>query len=315
MTIPTLNDIQAVDPVLTNILVGYKQADTRFVASQVFPAVPVDKDSGTYYVLSKQYFFMDEMKRRAPGDPVARGGYGVSTATYAAAQWALEHKIPLEHRANNQMPLGLETIGAQWLAQQSMIRKERAWASDFMAASVWTTQDNNATTDWDDYTSGDPLKDLRTGRRGISQLTGQTPNALVVGEIVDDALNTHPDILDRVKYQLVATNQNVRASLAAVLGVEQYLVGLGIYNSAVEGQTAVYAPIIDDDALLLYVNPTPQLMAPSAGYTFTWDGGGGIGQVVTYPEQSTRSDILQLVEAWDQKVVAADLGAIWLDVV
>ena len=45
MTIPTLNDIQAVDPVLTNILVGYKQADTRFVASKVFPAVPVDKDS------------------------------------------------------------------------------------------------------------------------------------------------------------------------------------------------------------------------------------------------------------------------------
>ena len=50
MSLPTINDVQAVEPVLTNLLIGYMQADDRFVASKVFPIVPTDKDSGTYYI-------------------------------------------------------------------------------------------------------------------------------------------------------------------------------------------------------------------------------------------------------------------------
>src|SRR5512146_670484 len=117
--------IRAVDPVLTNLLVGYKQADARFVASRIFPNVAVSEEAGTYYIATKKYWFGDNMKARAAGGNFARGGYGVETDNYATLQWGLEHVIPDENRAKSQIPMALETLGAQWLATNSLIRKER----------------------------------------------------------------------------------------------------------------------------------------------------------------------------------------------
>ena len=61
MSQPTHTEIQAVDPVLTNMLVGYMQAQDRFVASKVFPVVPIEKQSGTYYAFTKKYWFLDSL--------------------------------------------------------------------------------------------------------------------------------------------------------------------------------------------------------------------------------------------------------------
>ena len=42
MTNPTNNDLQAVNAVLTNMLVGYMQNQDRFIADRLFPGVAVD---------------------------------------------------------------------------------------------------------------------------------------------------------------------------------------------------------------------------------------------------------------------------------
>ena len=315
MAQPTHSEIQAVDPVLTNMLVGYMQADDRFVASRVFPSVPLDKQSGVYYLLTKKYFFLDELKARTPSATFARGGYGVTTATATAQLWGLEHPIADEARANNQMPMALEQAGAMWLAQKSLIRKERAFADDFMANSVWGTTDNNSATDWDDFSAGDPVDNVLTARRTISNNTGFDGNTMLLGYIVHQALSNHPDIIDRVKYVQRGTLASVEAALADCFGVANYWVGKATYNSANEGQTFSASAIIDDDCLVAHVSGAPGIMTPSAGYTFSWAGGGGTGQVGTYRDQSVKSDILQHSEAWDQKAVATDLGYIFLDIV
>jgi hypothetical protein len=229
--------------------------------------------------------------------------------------WGLEHPLADEARVNNQTPMALEQAGLQWLAQQSLIRKERAFAADFMKVSVWGTDDNNATTDWDDNTSGDPVNDVLTARRTVSNNTGYDPNTMVVGYIVHQALVNHPDLIDRVKYTQAATLASVEGAIAAAFGLSNYVVGKASYNSANEGQTFSASAIVDDDALICYVSPTPGIMSASAGYTFAWDGGGGAGQIVSYREQQTKSDVLQHSEAWDQKATAADLGYFFADVV
>jgi len=315
MSLPTKNDVQVVDPVLTGMLVGYKNADTRFVASRVFPSVSVDKDSGTYYELTKKYWLLDEVKRRAPGSQFARGGYGVTSGTYAAQLWGLEHAIPYENEANNQMPLGLDRVGLQWLAHQSLIRKERAWAGDFMTTSVWGTNDTS-TTDFDDYASSDPVTALRTAKRTISQATAQLANTLVMGEIVHDYLIGHPDIIDRMKYVHEANIASIEQAIVPILGFPNYYVGSAIYNSANEAQTESDAAIIDDDLLVCYVAPgQPDMMTATAGLTFVWGGGGGDGEIVKYWDQSVKSDILQLSESWDQKRIGQYLGYFFSDIV
>lgn len=315
MAQPTHTEVQVVDPVLTNLLIGYQQADDRFVAARVFPAVPVGTQGFTYYTFTKKYWFLDEIKARAAGAKFARGGYGVETATGSAQLWGLEHPIADETRRNNQTPMDLEQSGLRWLAGQSLIRKERAFAADFMALSVWGTDDNNSATDWDDFTNGDPVSNVLTAVRTISNNTGQSANTMVLGFIVHQALLNHPDLIDRVKHVQLATSANLEGAMASAFGVSNYWVGKASYNSANEGQAFTAAAIIDDDCLVTYVSGAPGIMTASAGYTFAWDGGGGTGSIVSYREQASKSDVLQHSEAWDQKVVASDLGYFFADIV
>jgi hypothetical protein len=315
MAQPTHSEVQAVDPVLTSMLVGYQQADARFVANKVFPLVPIELQGFTYYIVTKKYWFLDEMKGRTPGAAFARGGYGVSSTTGYANTWGLEHPIVDEARKNNQVPMSLEQVGTKWLAQQSLIRRERAFAADFMVTGVWGTDDNNATTDWDDFTAGDPFSDILTAKRTISNNTGVDPNTMTLGYIVHVALQNHPDIVDRIKYNQIAGLRTVETALQSLFDIANYNVGKATYNSANEGQTMTAAAIIDDDCLVSYTTPTPGLFEASAGYTFAWAGGGGGGEMVQYRDQSAKSDILQNSEAWDQKAVATDVGYFFADVV
>ncbi len=308
MAQPTIGNVQQIDPVLTNLAIGYQQSDARFVASKVFPLVPVEKARDTYYIFTKKYFFTDSMQVRSPGGDYARSGYGLTTDTVVTLQYALAHPIADEVVANSQVPMGLEEAGTRWLAQQSLIRKERAWASDFMALSVWGTDDNNAATDWNNYTASDPVANVLTARRTISNNTGSDGNTMVLGYFVHQSLMNHPDIIDRVKYVQVATEATVENAMGALFGLDKYFVGKASYNSANEGQTFVGAGIIGNDALVCYTSGNPGIFDASAGYTFFWQPGGGQGVIARYRDDARDADVLKSKEQWDQKAVATDMG-------
>ena len=63
-----------VDAVLTNISIAYMQDQSNFIASQVFPEVPVDKQSDKFFVFDKNSWFRDEAQKRAPGTEFGRLG-------------------------------------------------------------------------------------------------------------------------------------------------------------------------------------------------------------------------------------------------
>lgn len=313
MSLPTVKDVQAIDPVLTNMLVGYMQADARFIAPRLFPYVPVEKDSGTFYTFTKKYWFTDELEERAPGAPFARLGMGVGTDTFTTLQWAAEYPIADEVRANSQLPLDLEQAALRFLAQKSLIRKERAFSADFMVTGVWGT-DNTTATDWDDFAAGDPVTDVMTAKRTISNNTGMDGNTMALGYIVHQALCAHPDILDRIAYTAQANQATIENALSAIFGVN-YIVGKASFNSANEGQAASMAAIVDDDCLVAYVAPAPGVFEASAGYTFVWGGGGGAGSIYRQRDGLRHTDVIQHKEQWDQKAVATDCGYFFSDVV
>ncbi len=307
MALPTQNDVHPVDPVLSNLLVGYIQSDTRFVAGRVFPYIDVTEKSGTFFTFSKKYWFLNEMQKRAPGSKFARAGFGVETATYSTEQFALEHLIPDEVVAANQVPMSHEQAGLRWLAQQALIKAEVEFATDFMKTGVWGT-DNTSATDWNDFSAGDPVNDILTARKTISDNTGMDANTMVLGLIVHNALLNHPDVIDRIKYTTQATQGAIEGALASLLGVQNYIVGRASYNTANEGQAFSTSAIIDDDCLIGVVNATPDMLAASLGYTFAWAGGGGRGSVSQYYDDSVKSSILQATAQWDQSRVASDVG-------
>jgi hypothetical protein len=100
--------------------------------------------------------------------------------------------------------------------------------------------------------------------------------------------------------------------LAQMFGVERVLVAMAIRATNAEGATAAYSFVHGKHALLMYVNPRPSILQPSAGYTFAWRGvSQGIGATIgisRFPMREIKSERVEAEKAWDNKVVGADLG-------
>lgn len=312
---PTAQSVH-IDAPLTNLSVAFLQSQSRFIASKVFPVVPVDKQSDKYFTFDRNNFFMDQMKLRAPATESAGSGYTVSNDSYSCDVWALHQDVPDQVRQNTDMPLNPDRNATQFMTQQALLRLEKQWVSDYFKSGVWTTDITPASL-WSDYTSSDPIGDIRTGVTSILQKTGFLPNRLVLGFQVYQKLQDHPDIIDRIKYsgQRVATTD----LLAELFEVEQVLVAQAVNATNLEGETAAYDFVAGKSALLCYAAPNAGLEVPTAGYTFMWRGvSEGLGANVAvsrFRMEHLKSDRLEIEAAWDNKVVSADLGYMFNSVI
>ncbi len=157
MSQPTQRDVH-VDRALTDLSVAYFQ-EAPPVSDRVFLRVPVPNKTDKYFVWDKADFWRDDARKRAPGSDFARIGIRVSTDNFSADQYALEHKIPDEDVANADAAIALKETATRNLTSRLNMRKDRAFATDFMTTSVWST-DKTGTTDfvkWNDATS-DPAQ-------------------------------------------------------------------------------------------------------------------------------------------------------------
>jgi hypothetical protein len=307
-----------VDRVLTNISVAYMQAQTDFIAPQVFPIVPVEKQSDLYYVYTKADWFRDEAKKRAPATESAGSGYNVSTTGYNCDVFAIHKDIADQTRANADAPMQPDIEAAEFVTRRLLLRQERQWVADYFTTSVWATDmvghagDTSGSnfTYWSNYASSDPIEDVETGKATVKVSTGFMPNTLVLGYNVFRRLKHHPDIRDRYKY--TSAESITPALLAKLFEVERVMVAQAVVNTAVEGETAAMSFVYGNHAFLCYTERAPSLMKPSAGYIFAWKGVSGmygetIGTSKFYIDQ-LKADRVEGEIAFDDKVVGADLG-------
>ena len=86
MTTPTSRDLH-VDGLLTNVSIAYKN-DT-YIADQIFPVVPVMKQSDIVPKYDQSHWFRNGAVIRAPGTASVRGGFTVDTTdTYFANRYS-----------------------------------------------------------------------------------------------------------------------------------------------------------------------------------------------------------------------------------
>lgn len=311
MAQPTQSAVH-VDAVLTNISVAYMQMASNFIASRVFPVVNVAKQTDKYFVYTKNDWFRDEMQMRPDATESAGSGYGLSTATYSCDVWSLHKDIGNQTRANADSPLDLDRDATQFLTQRGLLRQETQFVTDYFATSIWGTDVVGGAnfTVWSTYATSDPIDDVETGKTTVLSTTGFEPNTLVLSYEVFQKLKHHPDIVDRIKY---TSSENITPQMMARLfELDNVYVARAVKATNVEGETAAYSFAHGKNALLCYVNPNPGLLAPSAGYTFNWSGvSAGLGENVAISSfyiDELKADRIEIEMAFDNKVVAADLG-------
>lgn len=310
---PTAGDVHVNTP-LTNISIAYLQNMTNFVSQRVFPVIPVTKQSDRYYTYDRGEFNRDEMKKRAPGTESAGGSYTIdNTPTYYADVYAFHKDIPDQIRANSDSVLAPDREAAEYCTHKAMIKREKLWAAKYFATSIWTT--DNTTANWGTAgTATDPIVDIRTGKRVVLESTGFEPNTLVLSKAVYDTLADNADIIERVNAGQTPPTPAMGTlwAMMALFEMERIFVMKAISNTAAEGATNSHSFIGGDNALLCYSAPSPGMMTPSAGYTFSWTGFVGAGQegnrIKRFRQEKLESDRVEIQMAFDQKLIAADLG-------
>jgi hypothetical protein len=142
-------------------------------------------------------------------------------------------------------------------------------------------------------------------------------NTLVLGYETFRQLKNHPDLVDRIKYtssQTITTDM-----LAAMFDIPRVMVAKAVKATNNEGASEAYGFAYGKGALLTHVAPQPGLLTPSAGYQFSWTGvSGGLGATIgtsQFRMESIKSDRVEAEMAFDNKVIASDLGYFWSTIV
>ncbi len=329
---PSRSDVHVNRP-LTNISIAFMQSADAFVATQVFPNIPVAKKSDVFFTYDRGEFNRDEMEERAPGTESAGSGYAMATDTYFARTRAYHKDLHDEVRDNADSPINLDREAVIYVTLKGLLRREVSWATTFFVAGdpgdTWTfdvdgassrsaafdptDSGNNQVVFWDDASST-PIEDVRLLKRFVLESTGFMPNTLTLGRPVFDALIDHPDIVGRLdRGQTSGPAIANKDSLAALFEVERILVMDAIQNTGKEGQTNAHSFIGGKNALLSYRPPAPGILTPSAGYTFSWTGRIGSGndgmRIKRFRMEHLESDRIEIDMSWDQKLIGADLGA------
>lgn len=316
---------------LTNISVAYQQ-EQRWIAPQVFPQVPVQRQGDIFWKYNKGDWFRTIAGVRAPATESLGGGWQVSTDTYYAPVYAVHKDVDDQTRANVDAVFNMDRDATLWVTQQLLIKRDRVFMDSFMKTGVWTggtgigggasgtdltggaTAASNQFVQWN-RSGSDPIGDVMTQHIGMARATGMRPNVLVIGPAVYQALLNNTSILDRIKY----TNGDVGNSgmvgeqlLARAFGVDRIVVTWTIENTGPMGGTDNFAFMNNKTALLVYAAPNPGLMQPSGGYIFTWAGFLGAGAFGTrirrFRMEAIESDRIEGEMAFDMKIISPDTG-------
>ena len=329
---PTQSDLHVNAP-LTNISVAYIQDEDLYVADKVFPRVPVQKQSDLYWKYHKSEWRRQDVQRRAPSTETPGVGWSVTTDSYFCHVYGVHKDIDDQLRANADSVFKMDAEATKFITNQLLLKRDQDWVNTFFTDGVWDHEVAGVASGpsgpqflkWAEDGS-DPIGDVTSAVIDLREDTGYAPNKLVMNPRVMHALRHHPDILDRIKY----TQRGIVTEdlLASLFGVESILV---TWATQVDGNPnrqqdpnsadddADYKFITGNHALLVYSNPSPSLMTPSGGYTFTWNGymGGndrGI-RVKRFRQEAIASDRIEAEMTYDMKVVSTDVGYFFKDAV
>jgi Phage major capsid protein E len=267
----TPSGARIVDPVLTTIAQGYQNSD--FIASALFPAVPVPLRGGNIITFGKEDFMLYG-SQRAPGENTKRVQFGYSGSPYALIDYGLEGQVPIEVLQEGANSVGIDHA-AMAIRKVSAIMALRL---EYQAATIARTAASYAagnkvtlsgTGQWSDFTGvSQPIQNIETAKEAVRSAVGKRPNTVVMGAAVMAKLRQHPIIVDRMKY----TGRDVATTdiLASLFGVDRVLVGDAIYAS----DAGVFSDVWGKDVVVCYTElaSVGDMGAPTYGYTYTLQG-------------------------------------------
>ena len=241
-----------------------------FIADRVFPAVDVPNRIGNFHDVQGGFGAASPGHGMAVVDGMERPLH-INVAVNTATGWTLQEN-GLGARVSKTSAayargegLDLEQANVAILSRRTAQIRERIAAAVAFSPTVFTgkTAALSGTDRWDNASS-DPSSQAQDAIDNITQQSGEAPDTLIVGYQVHKQLVRHPLMREFRKYQGGANGPLSNEAIAQFLGIQNYVVGSAVSNTAVEGQTASKSYIWGKSALFCKLAASPSPMTPQS---------------------------------------------------
>jgi len=310
-----------IDRILSRYSLLLQNTNGMYVADRALPTSTVNFPRGKYYTVE-------------PGFSYASPGYGLlrtsgtdfrrittdvsSSSLFELAEYGIEapvDDIDREFAGSDGLDLRMAATEIAW--NKAMIERERDFASLLFSTSTFSgyTAALSGGDRWDNASS-DPLTQIDSAVESIRQNTGvpRSETSLLVGAKVWEALRKNTALTDFYKSVVAGAKTLDEATVAAVLGIKDIIVGRGVSNTANEGATATMADIWGKFALVYHKVDAPRPLTPhGVGACFSM-AGRQAGRVERYREEP-RSEIMLVSWLEDRVVTNAKSGYLYSTVV
>jgi len=307
------NQVIHVDVHLTNLATNYRPVG--FIADKIFPIVNVGKQSDMIKTYNKADLYRIERTIRAPGNEANMINFQVGSDNYFCVNYALKVPTTIEDRANAD-PIFVRDIeqGRVMFIQDKLMLD---WES---RVATQVTNTSNVSTgftvgsSWTDYTNSRPLEDVWTAMDEQQDQSAYRPNRAVFGDLAWRNFSRNSQVIDKVNGTGVTGGGRnaTKQQAAALLEVDEVLVGAAYKNSAEEGISESLAQIWNDNVLLYHSPDRPSTEIPSFGYTFRWRQRGIANMTVErHPfDRKVKSDEIEIGYYQDEKLTVTALGTL-----
>jgi hypothetical protein len=255
-------------------------------------------------------FGKDAMKqydtRRSPGSDIQTFDVGFGAQKYSLTNHKLAAKLPIEiaKQAETVPHVDLAQISVITTYQIMTLELEREQAA--IALSLANYGVNNKVTltgsaKWSDPSSH-PAADVAAARAAIRRATGKYPTVMLMGPSVLEALQVHPEVIERFKHTTAASI--TVEMLAAYFQVARIVVGTAITQS--DNDANPFTDVWGGDVVLAFTEFGSQSNAqPTFGYTYEMAGNPSVNMPWfnpsndswTYPVAYERAPVISWSDA------------------
>jgi len=266
-------DIRVIDPILSSISRGYKNA--AYVGMALFPRVNVNASGGQILQFGKEAF-MKYNTRRAPGAATKRISFGYEGMPFALENHALEALVPTEWQRDAKVIPGVD------LATRAINLTSEVTARQLeeQQAALATTAANYPTANVETLTGAGSLAGISNITKWIDDKKElirsgivMYPNKMIIGPKVFNVLRNLPAVRENYKY---TTSASITVQMISqFFDIPQIYIGMGVAC----GQDGKFFDIWGNDMVLAYSPDSPQgREEPSYGYTYTMEGHPAVKQ-------------------------------------
>ena len=297
-------------PELTAVAIAYR--NTRLIADDVLPRVPVGAQNFKYLVYPKGSFFtVGDTSVGRKGQPQQVEFTGTETDSSTVDQ-ALDDGVPISDinnaAAQPGMPDPLMRATEGLTALIALRREVRAAATVFAAANYAAGNKVQLAGNhqWHQFAQADsdPIEDIMLGLDTCIM----RPNVMVMGNAVSSKLRRHPVIVK--SYNGTSGDAGIvpLQFLADLFELDQVLVGQGWVSTAAKGKAPVLSRVWGKHAALIYRDKTADTRGGTTfGFTAQW-GGRVAGSEYDRNIGMKGGQMVRVGESVKELITANDLG-------